>query len=111
MSKAYTQPMSDEPVPLIEGQAHHRLLTVMQALFWGLEVKLDNLTFRLAKNNNNNGVCPVFLMGDNQDLVMGASSNMVAQMPEDVFKELERSLINSQTLTEFNQRTRNCSLN
>jgi len=112
MPKEYKLPGTDDPVELIGGKINHRMLTVLNALFWGLEIKLENLTFRLAETNSG-GVLPVFLVGDNQDQVMGASdltieafSDMVAQMPDKKFEELKFKLSSSKALTMFNSKTR-----
>jgi len=44
----------------------------MQALFWGIEVKINNLILRLAETIKG-GVLPVYRVGQNQNIPMGVS--------------------------------------
>jgi hypothetical protein len=73
---------------------NHRFLTVIKALLWGSEVRIDGQLVRLAETKNG-GVTPIIVCDEDEGLIWGTDGNgfewiseQVGQMSEKEFQKI-----------------------
>jgi hypothetical protein len=94
MQNEYRAAFTKEPVEAISGVRNHRFLTVIKALLWGTEVRIDGQLVRLAETENG-GVTPIVVCDEDEGLIWGTDGNgfewiseQVGQMSEKDFQKI-----------------------
>ncbi len=93
MSHHYTGVATNEEFEAVHHLKRTKTQTVLSALLLGMEVKLDEYTYRLFEQEGG-GYCPGVVQGEKlicgmPDLTLGAFSAMCERMPEEEFQTME----------------------
>ncbi len=97
-----------DDIDLVLYDTDHRVLTVIEALMFGLEVDLSGTTLRMARTLKG-GVCPVSILEDNNviglpDLSLQWISEVAANMYKEDYDKLKFDLAAAKTLYKINNK-------
>lgn len=106
MNHTYLTAFTKEPIELIHGvdrsEKLYRFMVALEAMLFGLELKFDNITLRLAESDKD-GVVPVSLNPDrtlfgHPDMSLTVFSENIAAMTDKEFEKLSLDLAAAKTL-------------
>ena len=61
MQQKYRSVLTKEPIPVVSGAANHRLLKVLEAILYGVNVEIGGYPVRLCESIEG-GLIPAFLV-------------------------------------------------